>query len=646
MTLASCGKGIIQLQQEQNLHMDNFYARGSKSIGVSVQAKVNLIHKVWLDAGHMEHMTPEQKLQYIDEQVHSQIMHLFGAFKMYFYKGVPKLGNGQKLDYLGSVYNEQTNEHILTYQYLGYAQVDEQYEGVVKLPLPRRPDSIYKKGKRGLSKNPCTDKHYNSKGDHWYFWNLFNYGCFLQAGVDYDLADVEFTHMPSTMSTYPEYDRLLQTSSDSDLKELPIYIFFGTAKPKSSVPIDLKGVKYLEDNYKKLKVFLKNKGFTQTSKIQYGVTSTLHTYQRLMPQSGVVAVIKVFFGNTGIVETAVADFHKLFKEALEKSSVMYYVGHSGLGGNLDLTSIEANVGKITPPKDQYQIYFFDSCSSYPYYTQMYFDKKVGAITKDGTVDTSGTYNLDIVTNGLETYFVRASNDFESFVSSILDVYEKQVYKSWQEIVDDLHFVSLKKASIMGGQMLAINGDEDNPTTIPYVEYDEKNLFPQKITFAASFKNNQIRNFIVNNDNEAFRKKLDDIYHDGEQVYILSDEGVVYYKDKLHPRWTTSSVNNNKTGEYVYLSYVFNGDKAVLYLVSSDNTVYYKINGSAVKLSARQHPSKKKWLLLGEDDQNNTFGQDSDGDYFQWKPSPASNGSKQYMWLPSVAKKAIYTTTIN
>lgn len=55
---------------------------------------------------------------------------------------------------------------------------------------------------------------------------------------------------------------------------------------------------------------------------------------------------------------------------------MIYNGHSGLGGHLDLKAIADLQGfRIAPNKNRYQIYFFNSCTSYTYDNTTYFNRK-------------------------------------------------------------------------------------------------------------------------------------------------------------------------------------------------------------------------------------------------------------------------------
>ena len=93
-------------------------------------------------------------------------------------------------------------------------------------------------------------------------------------------------------------------------------------------------------------------------------------------------------------------FAKFLKRAIEESDVVIYEGHSGLGVNLDLETVERQLllsrdskisERIEFQRQKRQIFFFDSCSSYSYYLGMFEGRK-----------DPGT--LAVMSNGLESLF--------------------------------------------------------------------------------------------------------------------------------------------------------------------------------------------------------------------------------------------------
>ena len=107
--------------------------------------------------------------------------------------------------------------------------------------------------------------------------------------------------------------------------------------------------------------------------------------------------IRMWYGDTDTYQGRA--FHHFYSQSLSSASVVIYAGHSGLGEYLSPEAIYRRSGlKLNLPKERYQILFFNGCNSYPYYNLEYFAKK------STEQDPNGTKNLDIITNGLPTYF--------------------------------------------------------------------------------------------------------------------------------------------------------------------------------------------------------------------------------------------------
>lgn len=115
-------------------------------------------------------------------------------------------------------------------------------------------------------------------------------------------------------------------------------------------------------------------------------------------------------------------FAKFFKEAVENADVIIYGGHSGLGGNLDIPSLESKAGKFKFNSKKRQIFYFDSCASYAYYLTQFSGEK----TKS---------KIDILTNGLSSYFETSQAVLEGLLENILSETKEDV--SWMQIMKDM-----------------------------------------------------------------------------------------------------------------------------------------------------------------------------------------------------------------
>ena len=378
-----------------------------------------------------------------NEEIENQINHLFGPMGEATITAVPKgnhkITNVKITKVSGSTYRA-------TYEYTGTIVLQNGPNDSYQILLPNSPDKIYSLGMAG-SHNPCTDEHYQSEGDFWYFWNPARPGCKLRENSDYRKIDAKIKRISNTVQTFPEYDRLV---NDGKI-DFSILMGMDNASqgrdPNSSSDINA-------NNYRDIKAKLIEWGYAN----RMWTDSEIKTYAgkafEPMPHveeftkkvGSVTMQIHLFFGPSGIDEESSA-FHHFFKNGIEKSSVTIYDGHSGLGGHLDLPSIENTEGfKMTPNKSRYQIYFFNSCSSYTYYNTMFFDRKKSAS------DPNGTKNLDILTNGLSTYF----NVMHETNMALI-----QAVEYWASGKAKMSYQTIAK-KIDSGNLFGINGDEDNP----------------------------------------------------------------------------------------------------------------------------------------------------------------------------------------
>jgi hypothetical protein len=382
----------------------------------------------------------------VDEKIELQLQHLFGTMAASKYKSVPR---GEHEILLNSVEKKSPGLYIARYSYTGSAVVQSSAGNSLELLLPNNPDQVFEAGMVG-SKNPCTDDHYQTEGDFWYFWNPYQVGCPLQLGKDFEKIVASVSRVQNSPTTYPEYERLLDKSNT-----VKISLLMGMDDPNK-----LKDPNISPDvnaqNFQEIKRSLIRDGYTSKKADTAAIKSIypgrsrpyVEDFKKEIQRNGKIITIwvQVFFGPSGMSENSEA-FHLFFKDALENSAVMIYDGHSGLGGHLDLSAIEqANELAITPPQDKYQIYFFNSCSSYSYYNTMFFDRK------KTDKDPKGTKNLDILTNGLATYFYVMHDTNWALIKAVEFYFSGKSKISYQTLAQQID----------SGNLFGINGDEDNP----------------------------------------------------------------------------------------------------------------------------------------------------------------------------------------
>lgn len=443
----------------------DFYAKGSLD-GDAVEAEIDFDFKISIAKDDFRDLNSENEINdIVTKKINKQISHLFGSFKSSNYKGIPKLGSSQKIvfNYKNMKLDEENSLYTINYHYNGIAMIEQNVGESIKLPLPINPDQIYVQSKGMNGMTPCADQHYNSEGDFWYFWNIHLEECTtLELGTEYDFVDIALKKKPNTKTSYPDYNRLIDKSINKNEPTLKIYAFFGTADEIKALDDELNNSSEIKFSFRQTMKYLKMLDFENITKENLSPVSKLYRFKKTISEKKVTIEITLFVGNTGIDEKSVSEFHKIYKEALENGAVIYYGGHSGLGANLKVANIESSAGPVNIPKNKYQILIFDSCSSYPYYTEKYFNKKIGVKKPDGSVDEIGSYNFDIITNGLESYFTRNSITFNVFLESIMRAYLTNAYDSYQKILTRIHKIHLKNDTSVKGHLISISGDEDNP----------------------------------------------------------------------------------------------------------------------------------------------------------------------------------------
>lgn len=412
----------------------------------SVEAKMSFSFAVSLDQSEK----PSKAEAF--EAIESQLAHLFGPMGEAKQKAVPK---GDHELTLGKIEKIAEGGYSVSYGYSGTIVVHVPPSGLGKtypIFLPFRPKSIYEESAvtndQGETSFPCTDEHYDSEGDFWYFWNPKKAGCPLVVGEHYARIDAKIVKSENTRVSYPEYARLVNSQG-----QISVTLLFGMDDPNQlKNPLESEDIS--AESYRNTRELLVKAGYegrvwtsAEIRKVSPSATGPMPYVEEFIRELPLATMkVRLFFGASGIDENS-AHFHFFFKDALENDSVMVYDGHSGLGGHLDLPTIAKLHGfKFKIPKDKYQIYFFNSCSSYSYYNTLFFSQKANEL------DPRGTKNLDILTNGLATYFsVMKDSNWELL----------KALQAWASQKGSVTYQAIAK-KIDSGNLFGVNGDEDNP----------------------------------------------------------------------------------------------------------------------------------------------------------------------------------------
>ena len=424
----------------------------------ATEAKLKFSHRVEIVSARK----PSKEKQ--EAQVEAQIQHLFGPLERGKPMAAPKEDHKIKITDVVKK-DEEKNVWEIHYDYKGTAVVETRrgrLNNTLELTLPINPDLIYEQAQGGKAKNHCTDEHYQDEGDFWYFWGpkpLYP-NCPLEENVHYEVVKGDLDRKPVTEKSFPEYHRM----ADED-GLIQIHAFFGmdetdkSHNPLRSADINAKAYRDMRESLtseekdglgfeiRKLEPEEIRKIIPRMAeKDMPWVEEASKTYK-----NGKTIKVRLFFGETGIDEKSKA-FHFFLRDALENSAMMIYDGHSGLGGHLDLEAIATarKWDKVQLNKKKYQIYFFNSCTSYTYYNALFFQKK--ASKKRSKVDPKGTKNLDILANGLATEFDVMHDTSMRLIRAVHNYARANNWTSYQRLAADID----------SDNLFTVNGDEDNP----------------------------------------------------------------------------------------------------------------------------------------------------------------------------------------
>jgi hypothetical protein len=293
--------------------------------------------------------------------------------------------------------------------------------------------------------NLCTDLHYNDLGDYWYFWNPYAIGCPLAAKRRTQSVTARVSAVPELADQKPAYKKMIQD------RVLDVTYIVG-------VDSNFRNGDYGRETFRKAfqllnlgRAALKNK--TVLKKLTEGEMALLDLLPegediRFMPtydssfekklelnRDGYTVKVHMVLADPGSEDPARWEkFRATAVNGLIHSDVFIYDGHSGLGGFLDPANLFDHKSKLSKLKSQ--IFFFNGCTTFPYYSQSFFDLKA---TES---DPDGRRNLDIITTALgATFNLGAGQDVALIFSLALQSGD------WSDIMDRLHLVFPEESAL-------------------------------------------------------------------------------------------------------------------------------------------------------------------------------------------------------
>ncbi len=274
-------------------------------------------------------------------------------------------------------------------------------KGTLDLVLPYDLDKVYDK--------KCTDSHYPSFGDYWYFWDPYRAGCenlLKEPATRY----VQVSVKPLEYKRLEENTRLdLVRGDNGNGKLLQIDLISGFDESAGRRDIGWKIFRNLNSS-------LETRFGFELVKKAGSAKSPLYLFEKHL-ESGVKVLVRHLLVDTAINSRSLA-FARFFKKSVRDADLIVYSGHSGLGGNLDIPSLQEKAGAFEFNPKKRQIFFFNSCSSYSYYLDHFRSEKTKA-------------RIDILTNALAAYMDDESLEVQSLLESVLDESESP---AWMKVL--------------------------------------------------------------------------------------------------------------------------------------------------------------------------------------------------------------------
>jgi hypothetical protein len=300
------------------------------------------------------------------------------------------------------------------------------------------------------------DPEHQTDDFFWYFWDPRRPGCDQKEGIDYQNVSLNFSEETlQTKTSYPEYQRMVRFESGK--KVLSATFAFGyvedSENPQPMTDWDA-GMYEFQKFLKYLRVQLQERDYQEAPIFQseYDGRSDLQIGSEFTIQQGDVEL------RFRVVAAAGVDQMLLFAKsyAEDHEALFSWFGHSRVGSGFDAQNfqyiVEGNPQKYKISSD-YQVIYWAGCNSYSYYTQAFFEMKSKL---NPSRDPEGTKNLDIISNGLPSYFSMNSRNAEIVSQALLNFNQPT---SYQSLVDEIELAS---SNWMGNLVLVnVLGDEDN-----------------------------------------------------------------------------------------------------------------------------------------------------------------------------------------
>ena len=302
----------------------------------------------------------------------------------------------------------------------------------------------------------CSDSapDHQTPGFFWYFWDPQRNGCDHVLNQQYQVVNLRVgTATLNQPETYPEYARLIRTNGQQ--RRLTMTYAFGYVEDVEQPNPERDGDSGMQEYRSFLKMIRKQYQSLQDTPVYQGEyedaeTPALQIGHRFTGMQDDVQVTITVVAAAGIDQMVL--FAKSF--AHDHDGVFAWLGHSRVGSGFDAERFRQIVSERPDyyrGTSDYQLIYWGGCNSYSYYTLPFFDFKAEI---SGGADPTGTRGLDIIANGLPSFFSLNAVNAQVVLRAMMGFRQKT---SYQSIVKDLE----DNGGRWSVTLVAVLGDEDN-----------------------------------------------------------------------------------------------------------------------------------------------------------------------------------------
>lgn len=237
----------------------------------------------------------------------------------------------------------------------------------------------------------CVEKKYDWPEFYFAFWKILTPQCRHHIGKEVQALPAEvFQRQGPTAVVSPRYDRLMAQAAKNGALRIALLLSFDESRSKR----DLGRLSFVELGKRFLQM-----GFEvrkDNSKAEEPSLELVKAATENYP------AVEIYLSLSDADDISSKIFPRRMQWALEKADFVGYMGHSGLGENLDLERIQTATDffrKIESRTERqinfgqhYQVYYFGACESLFWYSSSYELAK------------RGKRNVDIVSYGLSSLF--------------------------------------------------------------------------------------------------------------------------------------------------------------------------------------------------------------------------------------------------